>query len=332
MIRNRRMGTMGVAAVLLGLACGRPLDLPQEPDTTGNPLGEVAYVRKYLWEGLGRIDDLVLTGGLVLYGVEDSARVQCWFSDTVTPRLNPGRSIPPIVTVDGDTLRGPVRICEGANNTLWVAYRAPRPTIVQWDIAVVPPAKVDSGVVRDDSIQVFGGIAADPDSGYVYVADAGRSRIGKYAPSATGGRRIALLATQGNGDHFVQQPQGIFFFQDSLLVADTGKGWIQVLGADVPLSGRGQVTGPEDARLILQSPLDVWVDALGMFYVVDTGGGRTLQLDVQGAIEEIVTEFDTDPAPAPNTLAATAEEVWVVDPDGGRLSIYLINTATEELP
>jgi DNA-binding beta-propeller fold protein YncE len=248
------------------------------------------------------------------------------------PRINPGRGIPEIAIVDGDTLRSPVRICEGADNTLWVAYRAPRPVLVQWDVAVVPPVRVTAGLVRDDSILSFGGIAADPDSGYVYVADAGRSRIGKYAPSAAGGSRITLLATQGNGDHFVQQPHGIFFFQDSLLVADTGKGWIQVLGADVPRSGRGQVTGPASSPLILLSPLDVWVDALGMFYVTDTGGARTLQLDPQGRIEEIVNEFDPEPAPAPNTLAATAEEVWVVDPDGGRLTIYRINTATEELP
>ena len=80
------------------------------------------------------------------------------------------------------------------------------------------------------------------------------------------------------------------------------------------------------------APFDVWVDPVGMFYVSDTGNSRTLQLDAQGTVREIVNEFDTDPASAPNTLAATRDEVWVVDPDRGRLTIYRINTATEELP
>ena len=71
MASARRRCTLPIALVLLlGLGCGKPLDLPQEPDTAGNPLGEVAYVRKYLWEGLGRIDDPCAdTPGIRTYGV-----------------------------------------------------------------------------------------------------------------------------------------------------------------------------------------------------------------------------------------------------------------------
>jgi len=105
-----------------------------------------------------------------------------------------------------------------------------------------------------------------------------------------------------------------------------------VLDADVPTTGRGQVAGPPDAPLQLRNPLDVWVDALGYYYVADTGNGRVLQLAKSGAIKEVVNEFDTDAPAAPNTLSASTEEVWVVDPDRGRLTIYRINTASEELP
>jgi hypothetical protein len=318
----------------LTAGCGSQLDLPEEPEAVGIPQGEVAYVRKYpAWPGLGRVVDVVLTRGVRLYGVvEDSARVRCWFPDTATPRLNPGRSIPALALVDGDTLGLPVRVCEGANNVLWVAYRSPHPRVVAWDIDALPPVPIDGGIVRDDSILAFGGIAADPDSDFVYVADSGRSRIIKYAPSASGGRRVAVLATQGNGDHFVQQPQGLYYFGRWLLVADTGKSWIQVLDADVPFTGPGQIMGPEEDPLQLRSPLDVWVDSNGFFYVADTGNGRVVKLTPEGALKEIVTDFDPDPVGAPSTVAASPEEAWVVDSDTGRLTIFQLNTVSEDLP
>lgn len=326
-------GAIWVACGALALAgCGRPLDLPQEPDASGNPQGEVAYVRKYGWEGLGRIDDLVIAGGALLFGVEDSSRVVSWLSDTAQPVEVPELGVPETVVVDGDTLRTPVRACEGADQTLWVAYALPKPRLVQWDFGGSGVIRMPEGLVRDDSILAFGGIAADRDSGFVYVSDTGRSRITKYAPSAAGGSRVAHLSTQGNGDRFVQQPGGIFLFGDSLLVADTGKGWIQVLSADVPFSGRGQVTGPQEDPLQLSSPRDVWVDTQGSFYVADTGNARILKLASSGALREIVTEFDPDPSPAPTTVAALPEVAWVADPGRGRLVIFQLNTVSEDLP
>jgi len=297
---------------------------------TGNPGGQVAYVKKYTWEGMAPIADVVLTRGQVLYGVEDSTRVRCWFSDTALPRLNPGRSIP-VAFVAGDTLRGPVRICEGRRNTLWVAYRSPQPTIVQWNIAVTPPT-LDSVWVRDATIGSFGGLAADLDSNFVYVADEQNSTITKFEPSVQGGRRITVLSTQGNGDFFVQQPTGLFYFADSLLVADTGKRWLQVIHADVPGAGRGQVQGPADAPLALGGPTDVWVDDSGFYYVADQGGGHAMQLTPHGRVKEIIDEFDPEAAAAPNTLAASTTEAWVVDPQRGRLTIYQLNTGGGELP
>lgn len=317
-------------ALLAALGCSTRLDLPQEPETTGNPGGEVAYVKKYLWEEMQPIADLVLTRGQSLYGVADSSAVLCWFSDTALPRLNPGRSIP-LAVLGGDTLRGPVRICEGSENTLWVAYRSPQPTIVQWDIAVTPPA-VAVDWIRDANIGGFGGIAADPDSDFIYVADAEKSTIAKYAPSASGGHRVTVLATQGNGDFFVQQPGGLYYFSDSLLVADTGKSWLQVMHADVAGAGRGQVRGPADDPLQLRGPADVWVDASGYYYVAESDGARVLKLTREGAVKEIVTEYDPEAAEKPNTLAASDTEVWVVDPERSRLTIYQINTEDEELP
>jgi sugar lactone lactonase YvrE len=330
---RRRRTALGLAALVTAMAagCSGRLDLPQEPDVQGGPTGDIAYVKKYAWEGLGRISDLVLTRGQNLYGVEDSSRVTCWFSDTAVPRPNPGRSIPD-ATLEGAPLGQPVRISEGHGNTLWVAYRSPRPLVVQWNIGVVPPVVVDSGFVRLDTLAVFGGIAADTDSDFVYIADSQASTITKWKPTALGGRRVTTLATQGNGDHFVQSPNGIFFFSDSLLVADTGKDWLQVLDADVPRAGRGQVTGPVGDPLQVHAPLDVWVDGAGYFYVADADNARVVQLTSAGVVKRVVTQYDADAPLVPNTLAASETEVWVVDPQRLRLTIYQINTTGEELP
>lgn len=327
-MRRRLAAWIGIAAVLT--SCGRRLDLPQEPDATGIPAGEVAYVKKYTWNGVRPLADVVLTSGQILYGVEDSTRVVAYFSDTASPRENTARSLPPPGQYAGQDLGKPVQICEGAENTLWVAYVAPFPILVQFDIATA--TRLASGVVRDLLMRDIGGIAADPDSGYVYVADPISNTIVKYAPSATGGRRVAVLATEGSGDGFVQQPHGLFFFQDSLLVADSGKGWLQVLSADVPRSGRGQVRGLESAPLALRDPRDVWVDATGFFYVADSDNDRVLKLARSGAIREVVTELDPESAVRPRTMTASQTLVWVADPGRERLTIYQINTITEELP
>ena len=330
----RALAAAAIAVPMLAGAggCGRRLELPVEPDAAGGPAGEVAYVRKYAWEGMPAITDLVLTRGQVLYGIDPDGSVRSWFSDTATPRENPGRSLPAAPVVGGDTLSAPAQLCEGRQSTLWVAYAAPAPTLLQWNVAVTPPVPIDSSWVRDAAFIEFGGIAADPDSDFVYVSDVQAHSVTKHAPSATGGRRIATLAAPGNGDNFVQSPRGLYAFGDSLLVADSGKHWLQVISSRVALAGRGQVTGSVESPLLLRDPHDVWVDAAGFFYVSDSGNARVLKLTRAGLIKEIVTELDLEAAAVPTTIAASDTRVWVIDPDRLRLTIYQINTTSEELP
>jgi len=57
-----------------------------------------------------------------------------------------------------------------------------------------------------------------------------------------------------------------------------------------------------------------------------------LKLTPHGRVLELVTEYDPEAATLPNTLAASTNEVWVVDPQRGRLTIYQLNTQSEELP
>ena len=232
------------------------------------------------------------------------------------------------IVVDGVTLSRPVQLAVGTNKSLWVAFLEPDKRVVQFRIASPPVA---TGLwVRDAEFREFGGIAADADSGFVYVADVRANTIVKYAPSETGGTRVALLASEGNGDTFVRAPRGIFCFGDSLLVADSDKSWLQVLDADVPFSGRGQIQGPADAPLVLHTPVDVWVDTSGRYYVAEQG--RVLQIAPDGRIKEVVTALDPQAPALPQALAANTTQVWVPDPMKQQCTIYQINTVTEELP
>jgi sugar lactone lactonase YvrE len=90
--------------------------------------------------------------------------------------------------------------------------------------------------------------------------------------------------------------------------------------------------GTELVPLQLNTPLDVWVDRTGRYYVADTGNSRVLQLTPEGEIKERVTELDAESVLEPLSVVANDTQVWVADPERGRLTIYQINTVSEGLP
>jgi hypothetical protein len=230
----------------------------------------------------------------------------------------------------GQGYERPVQLCGGPANTLWVAYQEP-PAVLQFTLNASPPAPSGQWI-RLAAAASIGGLTADLDSGFVYVADAVANTIGKFAADDTGGRRVVNVATEGNGDGFVREPHGIFWFDDLLLVADTGKNWLQLIDADTPQAGRGQISGPESEPLQLRNPMDVWVDAAGIYYVADTLNDRVLQIDEDGVVLEDVTSLDPLATPAPQSVVANRTQVWVPNPADSRLTVYQINTASGGLP
>jgi hypothetical protein len=317
-----------VAAICLQ-GCAESFVIPDEPDTGGIPVGEVAYVVQYEWEDVPAFGDLALVGG-ILFAIQGDSLVSAWLSDSADGRENSRFTLPYPVVHQGRTYSRPVHLCGGPNNTLWVAFQQP-PSVVQFTLSASPPAPTGLFVNLIPAASV-GGITADPDSGFVYVADAVANRISKFQPNASGGRLVIHVATQGNGDGFVREPHGIFWFDDQLLVADTGKSWLQLIDADTPQAGPGQISGPAEAPLQLRDPIDVWVDAAGYFYVTDTSNSRVLQVDEAGLVREDVTQLDPLSANAPTSVVANRTQVWVPNAAEKRLTVYQINTANEGAP
>ena len=55
---SRRAAALWLLAGLLAPACGRRIDLPGEPDPTGTPSGQIAYVIKAAWRHVPAISDI----------------------------------------------------------------------------------------------------------------------------------------------------------------------------------------------------------------------------------------------------------------------------------
>ena len=316
-----------LAALLLPAGCGDHVGLPAEPQAPGGFTGEIAYEWQYRWQNMPSFADMALASGILFAIDEDSARVRAYRSDRADPVVNLGFSFPRWIVVGSDTLRRPVQLAVGGNNTLWVGFADDRR--VQ-EFRIGSPPQATGAWVAGKGITELGGLAVDPDGGFVYVSDSAANTVSEYRPSTNGGSRVAVLSTEGRGDTFVIEPRGLFFFNDSLLVADRGNNRVQVIHAHKPFTGRGEVRDPLGEPLGLRAPVDVWVDRAGMFYVAENG--RVTQVSPAGEIKEEVTERDPESAQAPKTVVANATQVWVPDAERRRLTVYQINTVAENLP
>jgi DNA-binding beta-propeller fold protein YncE len=112
---------------------------------------------------------------------------------------------------------------------------------------------------------------------------------------------------------------------DHLIVADTGKNWVQRILTDTTnVAATGDPIGLD---FELSMPLDVTSDrAKDFIFVADTGSDRVLKFLTTGAFEDSVsTRFDDDarlggvPVLAPRYIAAEGSVVFVSDTENDRI-------------
>ena len=132
------------------------------------------------------------------------------------------------------------------------------------------------------------GLARDPSSGTLYVADASNHRIMRYLSGASSGTVVGGGNGQGTGSTQLWYPRGLYFesSSNSLLIANNrahnilrwvigASSWTLVVGSSIGAFGSTPTT--------LSYPTDVTFDSVGNMYVSDEGNQR-IQFYLPGQI------------------------------------------------
>lgn len=354
--------------VALG-GCGEKFELPNQTPATVTP-GEDTYFVKFRWSGFAGATDVLMThGGQVLVaeprpGAPDSARVRIYQRSKVNPTPT-GVELP--------DLARPVRLAEGHRDTLFVLDAAEPPAVRRyspdglrhldsfsddaWRSVVDDTSRVGAGIERvTNTTIVMRGIAADVENN-VFVAwidstshldrnlldptgaDTTRTLVvtNTIAKYSVDGIPLETIATGGSGTGFVDGPGGIQASGDGLFFADVHKNWIQFVDADAPASPRFFIDGlavTDDPGF--DAPLDVAADDSGSIYVADTGNGRVLRFDRDGAFDQRVdlaaggNGGGAGEAVEPVALTANTQLVYVLDRALGEILVFELRSSLED--
>lgn len=321
--RSRRSLLVGSMLLVLGVvlfagvlsSCGQQFDLPPQPDPGRTPTPGTYNVEK-IWD-LDAPGDLVSQGSY-LYVIEGQARVQAYLTRAKQP-------IHPQFVGEFEGLVRPTAICLARRDSTYILVADQGDTTVKRYLFTGgrPRFAFQDSIWRGD----FSAIAADGHLN-VFLSFASRDTILEYDDQ---GHRRRLISDRGTGSGFVIQPNGLHWNGEHLLVADTGKNWVQRLRGDTT-----NVAAPGDPlglTVPFTAPLDVSADRLGEFiYVADTGRDRVLKFLKTGAFIDSVYAPNKESTPleiplhGPRYLAVEDSLVFVSDPDHNRVVAFRLAT------
>ena len=123
------------------------------------------------------------------------------------------------------------------------------------------------------------GLARDPSTEEIYIADFGNHRIMRYSPNNLWGTLIAGGNGNGKNDSQLSLPNAIYFdaFSNSLLIVNTGAHNVVrwTIGANNWTLVAGSFNGTVgSSSTLLRSPTDVMLDPMGNMYVADRSNHR----------------------------------------------------------
>jgi glucose/arabinose dehydrogenase/plastocyanin len=178
----------------------------------------------------------------------------------------------------------------------------------------------EGGAARDKLLGPAG-IAVDPSSGNVYVADTGNNRIQVFSSNGTYMSKWGRFGGSHNGS--LSHPQGIAIDQEgNVYVADTGNNRIQVFSSNGTYMSKWGQYGTTDG--MLRSPAGIAVDpSSGNVYVADTDNHRIQVFSSNGTFISRWGEygFMEDEMRFPAGIA--------VDPSSG--NVYVADTASDRI-
>ncbi len=304
-----------ILAALGGFGCGSQFELPPQPEPGRIP-EPGTYNLLTTWNVPAPTS--IAISGLYTFVIEDHARLGVYYSNRYEP-------VTPSVVGEFEELIEPVQVAISKKDSLFVivADRGDMQCKVYYWLGGAPLSRF-----TDSRWNEFSGLAADQDL-RVYVSDATRDTISCYDRWGT---HIRVVSEYGTGSGYVITPNGIGMasgIADSpLLVADTGKNWVQRLRADT--TGVATYLDPigfEPGEL--DSVLGVAAERYGEFaFVADTGHDRVLKYLMSGAFVDTVysaekIELDL-PVRAPRYLCAEDSLVFLSDPPNDRILLLLL--------
>lgn len=310
-LRSREaFALLAASAVALAAACGNRTELPQETKGGSIPATNT-YNVKQVWAGFAGASDVLLTSGSqVFVAFPDSNAVRGYYRSSPDPRPNG-------VVIPGER---PTFLAEIAGRELAIAEQDP---VRGGRVRIVDLRSLaEVAAFTDTSWVLIGGIAAD-DSSRIYVSDREQNMIRKYARS---GELLLTVADAGAGAGYVDRPGGLDWRGGRLLVADTGKNWVQALDPTQPNTAEFFLTGSDNPLGPFQGVADVAGDEEDNVYIADLALGAVVKYSGDPAYDQRVDEN----APAgsnghltlPIALSANATLVFVLDGDTGKIVTF----------
>jgi DNA-binding beta-propeller fold protein YncE len=159
------------------------------------------------------------------------------------------------------------------------------------------------------------GLAADESR--IYVTDVGDQTVKLFTAT---GRFVRRLGGEGFRPGRLSFPHGVLVAGESLYIADSNNGRVQVVDADgTPLHSLGEGPGDEDMRL----PRGLAVDREGRLHVVDTFAQVVLVYSGESLRHVYGTGEEGQGALAlPEGVAVSADRIVVSDAGNQRLAVF----------
>ncbi len=309
-LHSRRAGGASALLVLLAVGCGNRTELPQETKGGAIPATNT-YNVKQVWSGFAGASDILLTSGsqvFVAFPAENEVRG--YYRTSRDPRPNG-------VVIAGEQ---PTYLAEIAGRELAIAEQDP---VRGGRVRIVDLRSLEEvAAFSDTSWVLLGGIAAD-DSSHIYISDRERNVIRKYART---GELLATVAEPGSGAGYVDQPGGLEWRLDLLLVADTGKNWAQALVPDAVSTAAFILTGSDSPLGPFLGVADVAGDEEDNVYVADIGLGAVLKYtgepDYDQRVDENAPPESDGHLTLPIAISASATLVFVLDGETGKIVTF----------
>jgi DNA-binding beta-propeller fold protein YncE len=312
-------GIVALATVLLPCGCGQRIDAPEQQEFSREPPTPDSYTRIYVRYDFDDAADLELARGGLVY-VNQGTGLRTYYG-----------SVEGGPSYEFEGLIDPAVLCQAPGDSIVIADRGDTTVKIFGPWGGGPRT-----TFRDPDWVQFGGIAAD-DDGNIYVSDVKRNFVRAYYRDGTP-RFEKDLADSGFGVGHVLEPRGLFFDGEGLLIADTGKGWVQKVSVDSAQVGIWWLTGFLDVdeqgnvvQIPFDSPVDVAADASGFVYVADQGNQRIFKFTADSESFAVVNldsrdipglEPPQEPPRGLRSITANASRVYALDDSVGTILVW----------